>query len=267
MHFYTGLPSKDAFDLLFRYLEPKVLSMPYWRGSKDTPLLLGATPEKRRGRRRKISQKDELLLTLMKLRLGLLHQDLAQRFGLSNSTVSSIFSTWVKVLAATLKESIQMPPPEYIRPNLPHCFRRYPRLRGILDCTEVFIERPRDLKLQAMTWSDYKKHNTIKFLVVITPRGRIGFLSEAWGGRASDKHIVTKSGFLDTVEPYDLYMADRGFTIADDLLLKRAELLIPPGARGREQMSTADVHKTKVVANLRIHVERAIERLKRNRIL
>ncbi len=137
-------------------------------------------------------------------------------------------------------------------------------MRGILDWTEIFIERPRDLKFQAVTWSDYKKHNTIKVLVVITPRGRIGFLmllSQAWGGRASDRHIVKHSGFLETVQPYDVYMADRGFPTADELLVHRAELVIPPGARGREQMSTADVAKTKVVANLRIHVERAIERL------
>ena len=176
---------------------------------------------------------------------------------ISVSTVSSVFSTWVKVLASVLKSSIQMPAPEFIRANLPKCFSKYKYLRGILDCTEIFIERPRQLALQALTWSDYKKHNTIKVLVVITPRGKIGFLSKAWGGRASDSHIVLKSSFLDTVEPYDLYMADRGFPIADDLLLKRAELLLPPGARGREQMTAADVAKTKVVANLRIHVERA----------
>ena len=78
-----------------------------------------------------------------------------------------------------------------------------------------------------------KKHNTIKFLVVITPRGRIGFLSDAWGGRGSDRHIVQNSDFLDTIELNDLYMAGRGFDIKNDLLLKRAHLLIPPGAGGR----------------------------------
>ena len=64
-----------------------------------------------------------------------------------------------------------------------------------------------------------------------------------------------------------MYMADRGFDIVNDLLMKRAELVIPPGAGGKEQMAGSDVKKTKVVANLRIHVERAIERLKRFRLL
>jgi len=33
-----------------------------------------------------------------------------------------------------------------------------------MDCTEIFIERPRNMELQASTWSDYKKHNTAKYL-------------------------------------------------------------------------------------------------------
>jgi len=49
-------------------------------------------------------------------------------------------------------------------------------------------------------------------------------------------------------------MADRGFTIAEDLLLHRAELFIPPGKHGQEQFTKADVQKTKTAANLPIFV-------------
>lgn len=59
---------------------------------------------------------------------------------------------------------------------------KYPTLRCTLDCTEIFIERPRDLELQALTWSDYKHHNTMKYLVGIAPNGKISFLSRGWGG-------------------------------------------------------------------------------------
>ena len=62
-------------------------------------------------------------------------------------------------------------------------------------------------------------------------------------------------------------MADRGFPIKEDLLLRHATLTIPPSAKGQEQMSTKDVETTKHVANLRIHVERAINRMKWYRIL
>ena len=61
-------------------------------------------------------------------------------------------------------------------------------------------------------------------------------------------------------------MADRGFTIAEDLLLHKADLFITPGKRGQEQFTKADVQKTKT-GNLRIFVEQAIRRLKTFRII
>ena len=55
-------------------------------------------------------------------------------------------------------------------------------------------------------------------------------------------------------------MADRGFQIQEDLLLHFCRLVVPPGARVKSQ-------KTKEVANLRIHVERVINRIKFFRFL
>ena len=113
-----------------------------------------------------------------------------------------------------------------------------------------------------MTRSNYKKHNTLKVLVGIAPNGMITFLSKAWGGRASDNYITKTSGFLDLIEPGDLIMADRGFTIREDLMLRNATLYIPPPSAGLEQQTKENVLKTKKIANARIHVERAIGRLK-----
>ena len=57
-------------------------------------------------------------------------------------------------------------------------------------------------------------------------------------------------------------MADRGFPIQEDLL-RGAAILIPPPSSGKEQHTRTEVQKTKAVANPRIHVERAIGRIKR----
>ena len=48
---------------------------------------------------KKLSQPDEFLLTLMRLRLGLLNEDLAQRFGVSPRLGSYILTTWIKLLS------------------------------------------------------------------------------------------------------------------------------------------------------------------------
>ncbi|KAL3857709.1 hypothetical protein ACJMK2_012351 [Sinanodonta woodiana] len=73
----------------------------------------------------------------------------------------------------------------------------------------------------------------------------ISYISETWGGRASDKQIVVESGFLNLLDPNDLVIPDRGFPIKEELLLRRARLAIPPGARGKEKMASRDVKLTK----------------------
>ena len=62
-------------------------------------------------------------------------------------------------------------------------------------------------------------------------------------------------------------MADRGFQIQEDLLLRYCNLQVPPGARTNSQTTKKEVKKTKEFANLRIHVERATNRIKNYRVL
>lgn len=207
-------------------------------------------------------------MVLIRLRHALLNEDLADRFSISPGHCSRIFTTWIKALSFEMRKAITMPPKQSIKANLPRPFKKhYSDLRGILDCTEFFIQRPRNLEIQAITRSDYKSHNTVKILVCITPRGRISFISKPWGGRASDKHIVNNSGFLSLVEPGDRYMVDKGFTIKEELMSRGADLIIPPAAKGQVQSIGKETKLTKKVANLRIHVERAINRIKWFRIL
>ena len=160
-------------------------------------------------------------------------------------------------------------PKESIREHLPEIFLKsgYGKCRVIIDCAEVFIERPKSLSAQAATWSDYRHHNTFKFLVGIAHTRFILFLSSCYGGRASDKFITKDSGFYDLLERDYEVMADSSFQIEEDLLLHFCRLAarvksLAPGARVKSQMTKSEVKKTKEVANLQIHVERAINRIK-----
>lgn len=108
----------------------------------------------------------------------------------------------------------------------------YPKYCSIIDCFEVFVQRPGQLTARAQTWSNYKHNNTIKFLVSITPTRAISFVSKAVGGRTSDKVITLRSGFLDKLQYGEQVMADRGFQISEELAINRAALVIPAFTKG-----------------------------------
>ena len=112
--------------------------------------------------------------------------------------------------------------------------------------------------VRAQSYSNYKSHNTIKFLIAITPQGVISFISQAWGGRTSDKHITENCGFLEKLLPGDQVLADRGFTVQDSVGLYCAELVIPPLTRGKSQLSRIEIDKARQLSRVRIHVERVI---------
>ena len=268
MRFYTGIQSVAVFNALFSLVKPHILKLNYWRGNR---VLCSKARNKSRLRTKpnKLHGKDQLLLVLMKLRLGLLNEDLADRFQISVGTCSSIFCTLVKFLSQFFGDAlITWLPKEVVRSNLPVVFaEKNKNVRCIIDCSEVYIERPKSVDIQAATWSDYKQHNAFKFLIAVSPAGYIMFLSEAYGGRTTDKHICQDSPFYNLLEPGDEVMADRGFQIKEDLLYHRCTLSVPPGARVKSQFSTDQCTMTKEIANLRIHVERAINRLKTFRIL
>ncbi|XP_035994674.1 uncharacterized protein LOC118563656 isoform X2 [Fundulus heteroclitus] len=244
LQFHTGIPSVAIFLWLLSFVECVLPTS------------------------RVMSSKSVLLCVLMKLRLNLQHQDLAYRFNVSLTTISDILNQGLPRLARKLCFLIQWPEREYLIANMPHIFKvSYPRCSSIIDCFEVFIQRPGKLTARAQTWSNYKHNNTIKFLVSITPTGAISFVSKAFGGRTSDKVITLRSGFLDNIQYGDQVLADRGFLISEDLANRGATLVIPSFTKGKAQLSAKEVELSRRIAHVRIHVERAIERLKNFNIL
>ena len=151
---------------------------------------------------------------------------------------------------------------------MPNIFKKhYPNTRVIIDATEFRLERPSSLLSQSCTFSAYKNTNSVKVLIGVTPSGAISFVSPCYEGSISDRRLVEVSGLLQKLEPGDEVMADKGFQIQDILAPLGVRLNIPPFLDSNSQMSADNVVLTSTIARLRIHVERAIGRIKEYHIL
>ena len=261
--FYTNIGSKALFEALFKVIWPYAKK----RYNPDTEKQTKNKKKKAGGRNKTLSGIDEMLLTMMKLKLGLFFEDLGDRFGVSKSTASRIFNCWIRAMSLCLNSLIYMPDEEIIRATLPAKFSGCSDVVAIIDCSEIFIETPKDLELQAATWSEYKHHNTLKFLISTTPNSFITFISEPYTGRISDKAITNDTNFLDTVPSHTRIMADKGFNIQNECAARLINFLVPPGRRGTAQMTPDEIKTTTQVGKLRILVEQVIRRVKTFRII
>lgn len=128
--FYTGFPTFVSLEAFYKFLGPAVDELIYWNSQQKS--------FKGKGRTRTLLPMEEFFLVLVRLRLGLFEQDIADRFGLSCSTVSRIFATWINFLFFKLREIPLWPPRDIIRNNMPKSFLElYPTTRVVLDATEI----------------------------------------------------------------------------------------------------------------------------------
>ena len=267
--FYTGFPSYDVFMATYNYLNPgqNGENIRFWRSvSNDVdPEYYEREPELGvgPGRPRTLNAKEEFFLVMCRLRQGFPERHLGHLFDISQSTVSRIVISWVNFMYLRFGQLNIWPSRKVVNDNMPQDFKgKYPNTRAIIDCTEIKCQMPSSLLLNSELFSSYKNHTTLKGLIAISPAGHISFISQLYTGSISDREITERSGFLDlSFEANDSVMADKGFTI-QDLLPVGVSLNITPFLGSSAQMPAEDVVKTQEIASLRIHVERAINKIK-----
>lgn len=246
---FTGLPNAQVFDFLCSHF---TMPLQYHYNWNVTAL----------------SREDQLFLTLMKLKCNFDYIDLAVWFNVGKTTVANVFLTLLDALHQVIfLEALKtVPSRAKNRRSLPQCFKGFEDCRMIIDCTEVRTAKPKSLAMKNIMYSGYKGYESLKGLVGIAPNGAMTFASTLYPGSTSDKQVVEMCGILRIFEPGDLVLADKGFTIRDLLRPLGVDLNIPPFLE-TPQFTPDQVERTKVIARARIHVERAIQRIKEYRIL
>lgn len=118
--FYTSFVSYKHFRHVLHCLGPAAYHLDYKSRSLDT--------------------EDEFFLFMMKIRLNNEDQDLAYRFNISATVVSSIFLTWLQFLYFQLQGLVKFISKDVIDQHMPKDFKtKYPATRVILDATEIEI--------------------------------------------------------------------------------------------------------------------------------
>jgi hypothetical protein len=255
--FYTGFASIESFKVFFDYVKPAADNMQsvHYQGVEKINSLAG--------RLSCMKLIDELFLFLCRLRLGLHEVDLADRFNCSLSTVSRKIITWANFLYFVLGSWNIWLSKDIIQEKMPQSFKKkYASTRVIIDCTEIKTQMPKSLVLNSQMYSHYKGANTFKGLIGIAPHGVVTFVSSLYTGCMSDVEITQLCGILDLFEENDSCMADKGFTIERFLKEKNCTLNIPPFLSSDHQFTPSQVAETQEIAKVRIHVERAIQRIK-----
>lgn len=280
MAFYTGFPNYQTFLAIFRFLNTgdKGENVRYYASKKNDVQAdfyqsqededsIGEqsddSPNRKCGRPRKLAVIDEFFLVMCRLRRGFAECHLAHLFGVSQATVSRVFSTYINYMFLKCGQVNIWPSRSLVDQTMPAIFKeKYPNTRVIIDCTEIRCEMPSSLLLNSELFSSYKNHVTFKGLIGIAPSGAITFVSQLYTGSISDREIVTRSGFLDLkFDDKDSVMADKGFTIGD-LLPLGVSINYPPFLGMNDQMPKEDVISTQQIASVRIHIERAINLIK-----
>ena len=181
---WTNLPNREVFDSLVRYLNRNGGSeLKYWKGSetisnthfRDSGLLNKPGPE------RKLSFNEEIFLVLVKLKTGYSNLQLGHFFGLSDTVISQIFTTHVNFLNNQFKYLFQIRHDDDYTEGFADCFKQWPNLRTVLDCTELQIEKSSNFQARKEMFSNYKQRDTIKLMVGLGPNLCVNYVSKAWG--------------------------------------------------------------------------------------
>lgn len=251
MQYYFGLASADVFrDVLFS-LGPDAHRLTYYQD---------VVPQ--------LSVENQLLMVLLKLRHNRPIYELGKTFACTEKMVYALLVTWIRFMSLQWREIDIWPSKDMVRFYSPLDFKKkFPTTRVVVDGAEMPIKKPAVPLGQQVTFSTYKNRNTAKVLVGVTPGGLVSFVSDAFGGAASDRQIVERSTLLNSVEPKDSIMADKGFDVQDIFAPLDVAINIPTFFKKKNRMNAETVARDRKVSSKRVHVERIIRQAKTYKIL
>jgi hypothetical protein len=216
------------------------------------------------GRRTELDGRNQVLLTVVWLRLYPTHEVLGYLFGISDSTVSRIIARVLPLLEQAGRDTMRLPDPgRKGRRSLPELLQDTPELAVVIDSFEQKVQRPKH-KDERDGWYSHKKrsHTTKSQLAVDEETGRIVDVSASVTGRTHDLTLLKPSGLLARLPAGVGGLGDLGYQGIRDLHPLAACPRKKPWGKDKAR-PPEDVVYNRAFSQRRIVVENSINRLRR----
>lgn len=247
----TGV-TVDEFQQLLAELEP------LWVAAAEKRL---ARPDRQRamggGRRPELPLWEQLLLTLVWLRLYLTTDALGFLFGVHKSTVSRYTRSLLPLLRQVGEGTLGWPEPPARGQNLGQVCQAHPDLFALVDATEQPVQRPQDPQAQKAHYSGKKKRHTRKIQIVVNEWGQVRDVSTSTPGAVHDLEHLRQSGVAAKLPPGVVAGGDAGYQGLQDVLPNHS-VLTPFKKSKHHPLSDEEKLLNQEFATLRITVENTL---------
>jgi len=254
----TGLSPAE----FVQYIEPLAIEI----AQKENERLSNIPDRKRKvggGRKHNLSWTDQMMLTLVWLRLYPTYEVLAYFFGIDDTSAYRIVKRCLPLLAEQGRREIKKSKAHASRKRgykLNEIYDEVPGLALVVDAFEHQIEKPTKREDADPYYSGKKKQHTLKSQIAVDAyTGEILDVSESLNGRRQDKGYFNQSGILDRFSEDTSFMGDLGYQGLEKELERGRTPRKKPRSKPRPD---EDIEYNTLFSRARVIVENSIARIR-----
>ena len=206
--------------------------------------------------------RDQILLSVIWLRLYPTQEVLGYFFGISQATVSTYIQRLLPLLECDGRDRMRMPDPgRKHRRTLSQLLKDMPEIVVVIDSFEQKVQRPKDASERDGWYSGKKKTHTVKSQVAVDEEtGEIVDISQSVPGPTADIKLLESSQVLERLPEGVGGMGDCGYQGIDKL---HANAFSPRKKPRGKDRPAQDVAYNTAFSRRRIVVENTNNRLRR----
>lgn len=212
-----------------------------------------------------LSDRDQILLTVVWLRVYPTQEVLGYLFGVSDSAARSAVERVLPILEKAGRDTMRLPDPgRKRRRKLDELLRDTPELVVVIDSFEQRVQRPRDRQQADGMYSGKKKTHTLKSQVAVDEdTGQVVDVAESVAGPTADIKLLEQSTLMTRLPEGVGGIGDLAYVGIDKLGRGAAPRRKPRG----QPRSPDDVAYNTAFSKRRIVVEHTIGRMRRYQAL